>query len=278
MAIDDQDQVKDRIKWMWSLGDYAELAALLQPAADALVEACDIARGMEVLDVAAGSGNFALSAAERGARVTASDLTPRMVEMGRGRSNAAALPVDWLEADAEQLPFEADRFDVVASVFGAMFANPERATAELFRVAKVGGSVAMANYTSNGFIGRLGDLVASYAPSGSEMEPSPFLWGNPQEVGSRLGSRAVSIRTEPRKLTFTFLGPEDAWQVLERANPVIVALGSVFPEVTYRELGERVIEMMRELNTGEDGRLTLESDYLLVVARKAATNVLRHDV
>lgn len=108
MVIDDQDQIQARIKWMWSLGDFAELAALLQPAADALVAACDIAPGMFVLDVGAGTGNFALAAAERGARVTASDLTPRMVEMGRERSDASALAVDWMVANAEDLPFETD--------------------------------------------------------------------------------------------------------------------------------------------------------------------------
>jgi SAM-dependent methyltransferase len=277
MAIDDGDQMKDRIKWMWSLGDYAELAALLQPAAHALVAACDISPGMEVLDVAAGTGNFALAAAERGARVMASDLTPKMVEMGRERSNAAALAVEWTEADADRLPFESDRFDVVASVFGAMFANPERVTTELFRVAKVGASVAMANYANEGFLGRLGELVASYAPSGSTTEPSPFLWGDPLEVRERFGALASSIHTERHALTFAFSSPDEAWRALERANPVIVALSSVFPEATYQELRERVMEMMDELNAADDGRLTLESDYLLVVARKAATRALHQD-
>jgi ubiquinone/menaquinone biosynthesis C-methylase UbiE len=114
--------MKDIQKLMWSLGDYQQLARQFEPTAVALVEACRIGPGMEVLDVAAGTGNVAVAAARQGARVVASDLTPRMVELGRERSAAEGLDIEWLEADAEDLPFEDGRFDVVASSFGAMFA------------------------------------------------------------------------------------------------------------------------------------------------------------
>jgi len=130
--MDPDELMKARIRWMWSLGDYPEMAALLQPAADALAAACPIKEGTEVLDVAAGTGNFAVAAARRGARVTASDLTPKVVELGLERT--PGLAVEWMEADAEQLPFEPGRFDVVASVFGAMFADAKPAASELFRV------------------------------------------------------------------------------------------------------------------------------------------------
>src|SRR5438445_9244037 len=117
---------------MWSLGDYARLAEALEPHAEALADACAIHPGTSVLDVAAGNGNFAIAAARRGATVIASDLTPRMVELGRARSESEGLAIEWQEADAEELPFETDRFDVVVSVFGAMFApQPERVAAEL---------------------------------------------------------------------------------------------------------------------------------------------------
>ena len=114
--------IKDSQKLMWSLGDYRELARQFEPTAIALVEACGIGPGMEVLEVAAGTGNLAVAAARRGARVVATDLTPRMVELGRERSAAEGLDIEWLEADAEDLPFEDGRFDVAASTFGAMFA------------------------------------------------------------------------------------------------------------------------------------------------------------
>ena len=131
LFMDPYARMKEATKWMWGLGDYREVATHLEPHAQALAHRADVRPGMEVLDVAAGNGNFAIAAAERGARVT----------------EAAALGIQWQEADAEELPFANDRFDVVASVFGAMFApRPERVAAELFPVARPDGVVAMANY------------------------------------------------------------------------------------------------------------------------------------
>ena len=151
------------MRWMWSLGDYSRLAKVLEPHSEALADACAIRPGMRVLDVAAGDGNFAMAASRRGAIVTASDLTPRMVELGRDRSTAAGAQVEWTEADAEQLPFEDGGYDVVASVFGAMFApRPEQVASEMFRVAKPGGLVAMASYGPGGFLGGVRDLIGSF--------------------------------------------------------------------------------------------------------------------
>src|SRR5215212_3686599 len=115
------------------MGDYNPIADLLRPAAQALLDGCAISAGQEVLDVAAGTGNLALLAAEEGAAVVASDLTPEMVEKGRARTEAAGVDVEWVVADAEDLPFEDDRFDCAGSVFGAMFApRPELAAREMF--------------------------------------------------------------------------------------------------------------------------------------------------
>jgi ubiquinone/menaquinone biosynthesis C-methylase UbiE len=115
---------------MWALGDYTEVARYLEPYAEALAGFAKVQPGSEVLDVAAGNGNFAIAAARRGARVIATDLTPAMIELGRLRTEAANLDVEWREADAEALPFADGRFDLVASVFGAMFApRPERVAA-----------------------------------------------------------------------------------------------------------------------------------------------------
>ena len=125
---------------MWGLGDYSALGSLLEPYARTLAVAVGVQPGMDVLDVAAGNGNFAIAAANAGAIVTATDLTPKMVELGRLRTGAANLNVEWREADAEALPFADEAFDLVASVFGAMFApRPDRVAAELFRVVKRGG-------------------------------------------------------------------------------------------------------------------------------------------
>src|ERR1700726_5233398 len=128
---------------MWSLGDYRDLARYLQPHAETLAAAADIRPGMDVLDVAAGNGNFAIAAAERGAHVTASDFSPKMIELGRARTAAEGIDIDWQEADAEQLAFPDAHKEVGAGAFAAMFApRPERVAAELFRVVKPGGLVA----------------------------------------------------------------------------------------------------------------------------------------
>jgi ubiquinone/menaquinone biosynthesis C-methylase UbiE len=269
--MDASTRMKDAVKWMWSLGDYGELARWLEPCAETLAAACGIPPGSEVLDVAAGNGNFAVAAARRGAAVTACDLTPRMVALGRERSQAEGLAVEWLEADAEDLPFPDDRFEVVASVFGAMFApNTGRVAAELFRVARPGGRVAMANYADGGFLGRIGELFTEYGPPRPAGVASPFAWGDPDEVRRRFQGLASSIEVDPRILRFVFDSPEEGWAFWERTNPPLIALRTMLPEEAYRELRARGARLMRELNQADDGRLVLESGYALVLATKQA--------
>jgi SAM-dependent methyltransferase len=270
--VDPYDRLKQATAWMWALGDYPQLARHLQPHAELLAAAAEIRPGMEVLDVAAGDGNFAIAAARRGARVIASDLTPRMIELGRARTEAEGLSVEWQQADAEQLPFVDDQFDVVASVFGAMFApRPERVADELFRVVKPGGQVAMANYTKAGFLGSFADLMASFSaapPTGIEL-PSPFAWGDPEEVRRRFGGKASSLRLERRTVSFSFASPEDGWNFWERTNPPLMALKAMVPPERFHELVERGQRLMRELNAAADGGLVLDSEYLSVIAVKA---------
>ena len=135
----DVAEIKQRQRKVWALGDYSELSHWLEPAARALCDACAVSAGQEVLDVGAGDGNFTLAAAREGAAVVASDLSPGMVELGRERTSAEGFEIEWVEADAEDLPFDDGRFDVAASSFGAQFApRPQVAAAELFRVVSSG--------------------------------------------------------------------------------------------------------------------------------------------
>ena len=269
--MDPYDRLKEATRWMWSLGEYPDVAGYLEPQAEALAVAAGAQPGTEVLDVAAGNGNFAIAAARRGARVTATDLTPKMVELGRSRTSEAKLGVDWREADAEALPFEAGRFDLVASVFGAMFApRPERVAAELFRVAKPGGAVAMANYSKSGFLGSFADLMTKFSnppPPGLTL-PSPFDWGDPATIRLRFDGMTSSLEFESGVVTFSFPSLEDGWNFWERTNPPLIALKSMAPPDRFRELAEEGKRLMREMNAADDGRLVLESEYLQVVARK----------
>jgi ubiquinone/menaquinone biosynthesis C-methylase UbiE len=269
MHMDTYERLREGMKWMWSLGDYREVAPWLEPHAEALAAACDIRPGMEVLDVAAGNGNFAIAAARRGAAVTASDLTPRMVELGRARSEAEGLAIEWLEADAEEILLPADRFDVVASVFGAMFApRPERVAAELFRLARPGGLMAMANYASRGFLSRFTDLMSRYAPAAQIELPSPFRWGDADEVARRFDGLASSIEMERRIVTFEFDSSGQWLEFWERTNGPQMALKSMLPEEAYREMREQALCLVREMDRSDNGRLALDSEYALVLARK----------
>src|SRR5215217_7609413 len=161
--MSDFEEVKERQARVWGLGDYDVLGRAFEPAATALCDACAVSAGQEVLDVGAGTGNFALACASEGASVVASDISPAMVERGRARSEAEGFDVEWVEADVEALPFEDARFDCAGSVFAAFFApRPEVAAAELFSVVRPGNTVGLTAWTPDGFFGRLQTLVQRF--------------------------------------------------------------------------------------------------------------------
>jgi ubiquinone/menaquinone biosynthesis C-methylase UbiE len=263
-------QLKEAVKWMWSLGDYERVAERLMPYAQELAEAIGVAPGMSVLDVAAGNGNFAIAAARLGAVVVASDLTPRMVELGQARSAAEGLELVWIEADAEQLPFESERFDLAASVFGAMFApRPERVAAELFRVVKPGGIVAMANYAEEGFLGEFSRLLYRFGPASPERYESPFRWGDPEAVHQRFAGLAEEISVEARTLSFAFDSAEDALATWEATNGPLIAIKTISPNEMIDALRRDALRLITSIGTPVDGRLRLDSRYAQVIARKA---------
>lgn len=265
----DVDQVKQRIRWGWSLGDYSKLAAILEPASRELVDACAVSAGQEVLDVAAGTGNFAVLAAREGARVVASDLTPALIERGRERSAAEGLAVEWVEADAEDLPFEDGRFDCAASSFGAMFApRPEVAARELIRVVRAGGTVGMANWTPESFPGQMFALSARYVPA-EEGLPRPVDWGVEEIARARFTGLAASIELGRRQLPFEFESPEGAFAFFdENAGPQI-AMRKVLDEDRYAAMRAEFIELVERFGRSADGPVAIQAEYLLVVARKA---------
>ena len=262
------DQLKQRSAEAWGLGDYGKIAALILPVSRALVDACAISAGQEVLDVAAGNGNLTVIAGEEGASVVASDFAPAQVELGRARTAAEGLDVEWVVADAEELPFEDDRFDCAASVFGAMFApRPDRVASELFRVVKPGGTVGMANWGPYGSQGELFELMSRYGPPLPEGVPNPREWGLEEVVRGRLGPYASSLQAERVSTHWEFDSIEAAMQTFGSAGPSVAARAAMSQDQLQR-MGAEAYELMQRHNQATDGRVVVEPEYLQVVARK----------
>lgn len=252
---------------MWSLGDYTAVALRLEPYARNLADACGIEPGASVLDVAAGNGNFAVAAAERGAVVTACDTSPRMLELGLART--AGLAIDWRDGDAEELPFPDRSFDIVASVFGAMFApRPVLVARELFRVCRRGGLVAMANYEPDGFLWEISNLLAKYTTRLAFELPSPFDWGDAATVRRRFDGLAAEIDFHERLLTMGFDSVESGVAAWERTNGPTIALRMRVGPDQYAEFQRDLAALMAALNRSSSGRLELTNRYLEVLARK----------
>src|ERR671924_1029110 len=190
-AREDDRKIKAATRAAWALGDYHRFAkeTVWERGAE-LVEACGIKAGQRVLDVAAGTGNTAIRAAEAGAQVVAADLTPENFEAGRREARERGVELEWVEADAEALPFADNEFDVVSSSFGAIFAPSHEAVAdEMLRVCRPAGTIGMLNFTPEGLFADFLGALAPYAPPPPPGALSPALWGSEQHVRELFGDR-----------------------------------------------------------------------------------------
>ena len=265
--MDQSEQAKARIRESWALGDYAEIARAILPASQALVDACAISAGQEVLDVAAGNGNLALLAAREGAAVVASDLSPAQVELGRARTAEEGYDIEWHVADVEELPFEDGRFDCAASVFGAMFApRPEVAASEMFRVVRPGGTVGLAAWTPEGFQGKVFALGGKYVPM-PEGTPRATLWGEEDAVRERLGGMAKSIEFERRTIRHEWDSTEGFFEFSSNAGPSVARARALSDEDRAR-MKDEIVAVIDGFNQASDGRVAIENQYLITVARK----------
>jgi SAM-dependent methyltransferase len=193
--------VKARQQVTWASGNFAEIATLIVPVAERLADAADLRAGSTVLDVASGSGNAALAAARLGCVVTGIDYVPALLARGRERAAAERLRIFLREGDAEAIPFADASFDAAVSVFGSMFApDQRRAAAELARVTRPGGTIALASWAPDGFVGAMFETVAGYVPPPSGLA-SPMLWGTEEHVDELFGPGVVWAH---RRRTFTF--------------------------------------------------------------------------
>lgn len=264
------EQIKSKHRSMWASGDYASMVeTFLLPLGPRLVEAAGIGPGMEVLDVAAGTGNASLPAARTGARVTASDLTPELIAAGGDRAAAEGLELDWVEADAEKLPFDDRSFDVTISSIGVMFApQHERAAAELVRVTRPGGRIALLSWTPEGMIGALFRAMKPFMPPPPPGAQPPPLWGSEEHLGELFGAQ-VEVRSSERDTleVSAFTEPEQfAQHFLDRYGPTIVAAANAANEGREAGLEDVLNELAVEWNRGTPERARFELEYLLTVA------------
>lgn len=263
----DEEQAKAQTRAIWSGGNYPELARVLEPAAVALCDACAVSAGQEVLDVAAGDGNFAFACAREGASVVASDLAPGMVEKGRARAQAEGYDVEWLEADAEDLPFADDRFECVGSVFGAMIApRPEVVARELFRVTRPGNTVGMTAWTRDSASTQMFSIGRRHAP-GPPPEHVSDDWGDEDNVRRWFDGLANQLEMERRTLEWGADSPEEWVSFVEQnAPPQAAARSSLEPEA-YQAMRGEMLELARSW-AGGDGPVRVDAEYLLIVARR----------
>jgi SAM-dependent methyltransferase len=200
--------VKQRQQQAWASGDFAVVAARIVLTAEQLVDSADLHAGWHVLDVATGSGNAAIAAARLGCSAVGVDYVPALLDRGRRRAAAESLDVVFVEGDAEALPFPDASFDAVTSIFGAMFApNHDKAAAELLRVCRPGGRIALVSWTPTGFIGDLFRTTANHVPPPAGV-PSPMLWGTEEHLRGLFGEEITSLEATERTFTFRFPSAE----------------------------------------------------------------------
>jgi SAM-dependent methyltransferase len=265
-------ELKARHRAMWASGDYPSMVeTFLLPLGPRLVEACGILPGMRVLDVGAGTGNASLPAAERGARVTASDLTPELLDAGRRRAESEGLELEWVEADAEHLPFKDESFDVVMSSIGAMFAPHHQDVAdELVRVCRPGGTIGLLSWTPEGMIGALFRLMGPFAPAPPPGAQPPPLWGSEDHLRELFGDR-VDFRTLEREMLeiTAFEHPRDYGEHFKsHYGPTIAAQANARRTDREAEFVEALDQFCDEWNLGTPERARFEKEYLIAVGTR----------
>jgi SAM-dependent methyltransferase len=262
------DALKTKLRATWIAGDFGEIARFYTRDAEDFISRLNLKPGMTVLDVACGTGNLALPAARAGADVTGIDIAPNLVEQARENAKREGLNAKFDEGDAEAMPYGLASFDAVVTMFGAMFApRPEAVAAELKRVCKPGGFIAMANWTPAGFIGQMFKTMSGHVTPPNM--PSPLMWGVEENVRQRLGTGISRLETKPQMVKFAF--PFSPAEVVEHFRlyygPTQKAFGTL-DEDKQAALRKDLEQLWTEHNRATDGTTDVDSEYLEVIATR----------
>jgi SAM-dependent methyltransferase len=267
------DDLKRAHRATWAAGDYAAIAeAITEGAAPKhLLERVGVDKRDRVLDVATGTGNVALRAAERGASVTGLDLVPELLETASVRARDLGLAVAWVVGDAEDLPFEDGSFDRVLSAFGVQFAPRHEVVAhELVRVCRPGGRIGLVSWTPEGQVGDLFRIMGRYLPAPPSYASPPSLWGSEEHVLTLFGDRVVDVEFERATTPLRFDSSEHYVSFMETYyGPTLKARERLTAEGRWEDCRREIVELMDRRNESTEGRLLVPAEYLVVVGRAA---------
>jgi SAM-dependent methyltransferase len=265
VAIPDMATIKQRQQATWASGDYHMIGTQIVIVSELLIEALDVHSTERVLDVATGSGNAALAAARRGCDVVGLDYVPALLARAHTRAEAEGLETEFVEGDAEALPFADHSFDVVSSVFGAMFApDQERTASELARVCRPGGRIGLVAHTPEGFIGQLFKTNARHVPPPAGLR-SPVQWGTEERLRELFGDDVAEIRTQKRFVVWRYRSPEAYIAYWRRFyGPTLKAFDTV-GEAGRTVLELDLLDLVARFNRADDGTMVVPSEYLEAV-------------
>jgi ubiquinone/menaquinone biosynthesis C-methylase UbiE len=268
-APSDFTALKSRQQAAWASGDYAVIGTTLQLVSEQLAEACDLRCDERVLDVAAGNGDATLAVARRGCRVTSTDYVAALLDRGAERARAERFEVEFQVAHAEALPFADASFDAVLSTFGVMFAPDQaQAAAELARVCRPGGRIGLANWTPNGFIGRLFKVLGRHVPPPAGVQP-PSLWGVETHLQALFGDQAAAIALTPRLFNFRYRSAAHFVEVFRTWYGPVHKAFAALPADRALAMERDLTDLLNEMNRAGAGSLVVPSEYVeTVIARR----------
>jgi ubiquinone/menaquinone biosynthesis C-methylase UbiE len=264
----DLEAVKAKQRVMWGSGNYAVIGTTLQLVGEALCESADLVAGSRVLDVACGNGNASLAAARRFAQTTGVDYVPALLELGKARAKAERLDIDFVEGDAEKLPFADGAVDTTLSVFGVMVAaNQARAADELVRVTRTGGKIALAAWTPEGFLGDFFRTIGRHVPPPAGVQ-SPLRWGTEAGISELFGPRVRFLRAERKEFVFRYRSSDHFLDVFRNYyGPTYKAFEALDP-ARQTALAVDITRLLEGANRAKSG-LAVPSEYLEVVLEKS---------